>query len=187
MPPKVRITRQEIISAAVDLVRSGGADALNARSIAAALQCSTQPVFSNFTTMEELRQSVICAAEQLFQQFLNYEIESGQYPPYKASGMADIRFAKEETQLFRLLYMRDRTAENVSDENTLFQQMTAMVHSHTRASGEHASLFHLEMWSCVHGIAAMIATGYLELDSDLISQMITDVFQGLKKRYEEKE
>ena len=44
-------------------------------------------------------------------------------------------------------------------------------------------IFHLETWSAVHGIAVMIATGFLELDGELISRMLSDVFQGLKKRY----
>ena len=55
MTPKIRITREEIIAAAVEIVRRDGDAALNARSVAAELHCSTQPVFSNFASMEELR------------------------------------------------------------------------------------------------------------------------------------
>ena len=62
MPPKVKVSKEQIVSAALDLIRHQGYDALNARSIAAALGCSTQPIFSNFTTMEELRGTVIQAA-----------------------------------------------------------------------------------------------------------------------------
>ena len=63
MPPKVRITREDIIRTAVDIVRKDGAGAINARQIAKALNCSTQPVFSNFATMEELRGAVVDAVE----------------------------------------------------------------------------------------------------------------------------
>ena len=52
---------------------------------------------------------------------------------------------------------------------------------------ETASLIHLEMWTCVHGIATMFATGYLDLDWELVSDMLTDSYMGLRKRYEEKE
>ena len=55
MPPKVKITKEDIIKTAVELVRSNGAEALNARAVAAELNCSTQPVFSNFATMDELQ------------------------------------------------------------------------------------------------------------------------------------
>lgn len=55
MPPKIKVTRESIVATAVDLVRSEGAQALNARRIAAALGCSTQPIFSNFAVMDELK------------------------------------------------------------------------------------------------------------------------------------
>jgi AcrR family transcriptional regulator len=57
MPPRVRITKEEIVDVALSMIRSEGEASLNARSIAAALGCSTQPIFSNFETMEALRES----------------------------------------------------------------------------------------------------------------------------------
>lgn len=33
MPPKVKVTKEEIINAAVEIVRSSGAQAINARTI----------------------------------------------------------------------------------------------------------------------------------------------------------
>ena len=65
MPPKIKVTREAIISAAVEIVRNGGDGAINARNIASVLDCSTQPVFSNFTTMDELRLAVIKKADEL--------------------------------------------------------------------------------------------------------------------------
>ena len=55
MPPKVKITKEDIIKTAIDIVRDKGADAINARNIASVLNCSTQPIFSNFDNMEELK------------------------------------------------------------------------------------------------------------------------------------
>ena len=46
-----------------------------------------------------------------------------------------------------------------------------------------ATLFHLEMWAYVHGIATMFATGYLDLDWELVSKMLTDSYLGLRKQY----
>ena len=39
MPPKVKITREDIIKTAIELVRANGEEAINARAIAAALNC----------------------------------------------------------------------------------------------------------------------------------------------------
>lgn len=185
MPPRVRITKENIIKTAVDIVRKSGEAGLNARTVAAELQCSTQPVFSNFSTMEQLRMAVVEAAEALSQTYIQQEIANGKYPPYKASGMAYIRFAQEERELFKLLYMRDRAEEEISNTSETVHAMTDMIQNNIGISEKKANLFHLEMWVFVHGIAAMIATNYLTLDWELISQMLTDIYQGLKKRYEQ--
>ncbi len=187
MPPKVKITREAIASAAVELVRTQGADALNARSLAQSLHCSTQPIFFNFSSMSELRREVENAAFSLYRRYTEQEIASGRYPPYKASGMAYIRFAKEERELFRLLYMRDRRETEAAEDAEQYAWVAGLVQSSTGLSSQQAELFHLEMWTFVHGIATMLATGYLKLDLELVSQMITDVFQGLRAKHEAKE
>ena len=184
MPPKVKVTKDNIIKTALTLVREQGDATLNARSIANALGCSTQPIFSNFSTMDALRQAVIDEARKLFGDYINREVESGIYPTsYKASGMAYIRFAKEEKELFKILYMRTRKDEEYTDDIALFNQMTDFVQKNTGLTGENTSLFHLEMWAYVHGIATMFATGFLSLDWELVSKMITDAYQGLKKQH----
>ena len=182
MPPKVKVTKEAIVNAAVQIVRSQGAQALNARTVAAALDCSTQPVFSNFATMEQLQQAVIAAAYERYLGFIKTEVESGKYLPYKANGMAYIRFAREERELFKLLYMYDRRGVPPADSD-LNQQMKDLVRHNTGMDDMKAQLFHLEMWAFVHGIATMFATGYFELDWELVSRMLTDTYQGLRKQY----
>ena len=96
MPPKTKVSKEEILSTAVNLVRNDGENALNARNIARSLGCSTQPIFSNFINMDELRAAVKEKANILYQNCLATDMSAGKYPPYKASGMAYIRFAREE-------------------------------------------------------------------------------------------
>ena len=66
MPPKVRITRQAILEAALEIVRQKGPNALNARSLAGSLGCSVQPVFREFSSMQALHAAVVQTAQQLF-------------------------------------------------------------------------------------------------------------------------
>ena len=185
MAPKVKITKDDIINTAVEIVRKNGAEAINARNVAAALGCSTQPVFSNFSSMDELKLAVIHKADGLCQKYIRNECEKGEYPFYKASGMAYIRFAKEEKELFKLLYMRDRSKELGSDsvDSPLNDSMISLVQGNTGLDDRDASLFHLEMWAVVHGIATMLATGFLELDFELISKILTDSYLGMRKQY----
>lgn len=181
MPPKVKITKEDIVNATLSLVRREGASAINARAVAAALGCSTQPVFSNFATMEELQKATVAAAYERYLGFIKSEVESEKYPPYKAFGMAYIRFAQEEKELFRLLFMRDRTGEDTSLSPD-FEESVGMIMQANGVSYETAMLIHLEMWTCVHGISTMLATSFMPLDETLISRMLTDVYQGIRER-----
>ena len=159
--PQVKVTKEDIVAATLKIVQQQGAQSINARNVAAALGCSTQPIFSNFASVEELKLAVLEKADALCWTYIQKEIQSGLYPAYKASGMAYIRFAKEEKELFKLLYMRDRAGEPIPDNHPLTVTMNGMVQENTGLQGTAAELFHLEMWAYVHGIATMFATNFL--------------------------
>ena len=44
MPAVRKVSREEIVDAALDVLRDGGFSAVNARSVARMLGCSTQPI-----------------------------------------------------------------------------------------------------------------------------------------------
>lgn len=182
MPPKVKITKDEIVCATLELLRREGEDAMNARSIAAMLHCSTQPLFSNFATMDELQRAVAGAAYKYYHSYLTEEMQGGKYPPYKAYGMAYVRFAKEEKQLFKVLFMCDRKGKDLLP-TTDFSESVDMIMQANGISREVAELWHMEMWSFVHGIGTMLATSFLDLDEELISRMLTDIHAGLRTRH----
>lgn len=183
MPPKIRLSKPAILSAAVELVRESGPDALNARALAQRLGCSTQPIFSNYASMEALRTDVIAAGMERYHRYLAEDMGSGQYPPYKASGMGYIRFALEEKELFKLLFMRDRSGENITDDVEELRPILTLIQDKTGMSFARSRQFHLEMWIYVHGIATMLATGYLPWTMEDISAMLTDAFEGLRMRF----
>lgn len=182
MPPKFKINKADIIKAAVEIVRAKGAQSVNARVLAAALNCSTQPIFSNFASMKELHEAVAEEAYGIYLDFLNREAESGEYPKYKAFGMAYIRFAKEEKELFKLLFMCDREGrEAVMTPD--FDASTEIIMETNGVTRETAALMHLEMWTCVHGIGAMVATSFLSFEWETISMILSDVYHGIRERH----
>lgn len=184
MPPNVKVTKKDIINTALDMIRREGEAVVNARSVAAELGCSTQPIFSNFATMEELQNAVKRAAYDLYFDFLNKEATSGEYPRYKAFGMAYIRFARDEKELFKLLFMCDRKGEDISPTAD-FEESVKMIMQANGIGREKAELMHLEIWTSVHGIGTMLATSFLNLEWGLISNMISDVYQGIRARHTE--
>jgi hypothetical protein len=98
--------------------------------------------------------------------------------------MAYIRFAKEEKELFKFLFMRNRVGEDLNPSAD-FKASVEMIMKANGISKESAELLHLEMWSCVHGIATMAATSFLMLEEELISKMLSDVYLGACARYRE--
>ncbi len=187
MAPKTRVTREQIVSAGLDIVRRGGPEALNARAVATALGCSTQPVFSIYASMEALAADVLAAARAVAGRYMDPARDKAGLPPYKAVGMGYTDFAREEPELFRWLYMRDRDCEAPADNRAENADVIRLIREKTGLDEEAAWLFHLEMWLFVHGAAATLATGYVRWDRDLVSDMLTDVFQGLLARFREKE
>lgn len=183
MPRKFMFTREEIIEAALNLIRKGGISALTARALGTELGSSSRPIFGLFKNMEEVQQEVFKAADNLYQSYLHEDMECGKYPPYKASGMAYIRFAKEEKELFKMLFMRDRTHENVKENKEEMKPLLKLIQQNLGFNEEDAYLFHIEMWIYVHGIATMLATSYLEWDEEFISRAVTDGYEGMKTRY----
>ena len=92
MPKKPQVAREEILRTALELVRSGGDGVLNARALAKALGCSTQPIFRNFTDMQALRAALLEEIHNRYLAFMEAYIAASAHPPYKASGLAYIAF-----------------------------------------------------------------------------------------------
>lgn len=183
MPPKFKFTREQIITAALDITRKNGIAGLTARGLASELSSSAKPIFGLFKNMEEVQNEVIAAANTLYQSYIQKGMTDGKYPPYKASGIAYIQFAKEEKELFKLLFMRDRTGEKIEENREEVRPILNIIMKNLGLSEEEACLFHLELWLYVHGIATMIATNYLQWDIEFIDKALTDAYLGLKCRY----
>ncbi len=186
MPAKKIVTKETIINAAFEILRKDGSSAINARSIAGALSCSTQPIYLSFKNMGELKKSVDEKVKNTYVDFLENELKSGKYPPYKAYGMGYVRFAKEERELFKYTFMRDRTDDpSVTDESEL-KDVIEVICKQTGYSYEEARSFHLEQWIFVHGIATMIATSYIDWDMDNVSLLISNAYKGFRHIYDER-
>lgn len=180
MPPKAKITKEAVLAAAVELVRREGAGALNARALAQALGCSTQPLFTHFPTMEALKAAVIQEATTRWLDCIETERAKEKWPPYKAMGIAYWRFATTERELFKLLFMRDRTGEEFATDES-FTMAIAAIQKANGLTEEAATRFHMAMWAAVHGLSTMSATGYLSLREEQVSELMSEIYQGLRK------
>lgn len=183
MPPKVRFTREDVLNAAFNLASAQGIEALNARAIAACLGSSTQPLFRVFANMDEIRAEVTHMAFDKYYEYIEKQIDPDM-PRYKRAGMGYIRFAREEPQLFRMLFMCDRSGGDQSPD----ERYIDVLRTSSEATGldiETTKLFHMHMWVYVHGLATMVATNYMELDDELVSTLLTSQFRAMLKSLSE--
>jgi len=176
-----RIQKEDIINAALDIVREDGIDNIQARTIAKKLNCSTQPIFYQFANMEELKKELI---EKILEIYRKYMIKDDEEPhQYKEMGKGYIKFAKEEPKLFQLIFMSENniTTKNfLSYDKEVYNKILSSIEKVTGISSEkRISDFHLKMWMFTHGIATMIATKTCEISDKQISEMLTDEFKAL--------
>lgn len=187
MPAKKQISKETIIETALNLVKERGMDSLNAREIAVRCNCSTQPIYLSFKNIGELKAELHKQIVETYYKYIRDEVASGKYPEYKGTGMGYIRFAKEQKEFFKHLFMRNRDGEKTIDEDSGFKDEVFKIMQSIGLYHDKAVTLHTHMWVWVHGIATMYATGYLNWEWDTVSAMLTDAFFGIKQRLDEKD
>ena len=110
MPPKPKYTKEEIVNAAYELTREKGIDAVVAREVGKRLNTSASPIFTVWNSMEELKEEVWKLAKQKYQEYMEdiFDYASA----FKEFGMRWVRFAAEEPNLYRLLFLSKRDTHN---------------------------------------------------------------------------
>ena len=103
MAPKNKFTKEEMTETALRVVREHGLDGLTAKTLAAALGTSTQPVFTAFGSMDGVRQAVHAAATRVYDQYTQAGLQED--VPFLGVGRQYLRFAREEPELYRLLFL----------------------------------------------------------------------------------
>ncbi len=160
MPPAVRFNREAVLDAAYQLVRRDGPSALNARAVARELGGSTQPIFRLFSNMEELHREVIALADRNFcadAKALALQNDN----PYLSICMSYLRFAKNEPQLFKLLFMRDRVSENAVGREYKHAWGGPVIVQSIGVDEKSATRLYERSFFFVHGLAVCIATKYM--------------------------
>ena len=179
MPPKSRVTRDMITDAAVEVVRRDGAEAVNARTLARELNCSTQPVMYHFATIEELKREAYSRVDRLHTEYLMNC--SGERDPLLEIGLNYIRFAVEEPRLFRFLfqsgYARESNLLEMIDSEELLPVLSAMREGSGMDMEKTRSVF-LTVAMFVHGYASIIANNALEYDESLAAAHLERAFTG---------
>lgn len=182
MARKESITIDMILDTAFDMVKEEGFESVTARRVAAAVGCSTQPIFRVYKNMEELQKAVY---DRAIAYFLNY-YDAAPKPsriPFVNLGLAYIVFAKSEKNYFKLLFV-----EGIDDGMPMFDLLNGekgnVVSEITRAKlmgcADPADMF-MRMWIFVHGAAAMTLTGDYDLSDEETIALLEKTFTAFAR------
>ena len=175
-------TKEEMVEAALELVRREGAAALTARSLAAELGCSTQPIMYRFPDLAELRDLVYQKADEYHSAYLLAAQD------LLGMGLRYVQFAAEEANLFRLLFQSGHfdgatMADLVGAPEV--EELVRTTAAELRLPQEGALLVFEALYVAVHGYASLVANNAMEYDPVAIERTLTAIAEGLMRGKDE--
>lgn len=189
MPPKNKYTKEQIIAAAIEIVRAEGAEAVTARSVAAKLGCSVAPIFSVFSTMDELQEEIKEQVQAIYLKYVNDGLKEKM--SFRGAGLSYLKFAMTEPNLFRLLFMSADASyglDNVLSEIEVnYKGVYQSVLDCYGFNEADSKRLYLHMWIYTHGIAVLCVTGTCKFTEEQISDMLKEACISLVKEIRSKQ
>lgn len=156
MPPKAKFSREEIIDAAINIVREDGFDALTSRALGTKLGSSARPIFTVFQNMEEVQQVVIITAKQKYREYISKGLS--QDLAFKGVGMEYILFSINEPKLFQLLFMTEQP--QIPDLTGVlpliddsYEQILRSIQSGYGIDKSSAEILYRHLWIYIHTVS----------------------------------
>lgn len=176
--PKQVVTQEKILNAAMEITRKSGFESVNARSVADYMGRSVQPIYSYFQNMEDLKDMLYSRAMKFYDAFI---LANADMSSLESMGEANIKFAKEETNLFRLLFLTKLNCfRSFSDiyKGMGIESVARSIAAEYGMSYEQASEIYVMMIVFTHGIATMLATGGAEIQDEEIRTMLKNAYRS---------
>lgn len=174
MPPIIKITGEAILDAAIEIIREKGVDAVNARELAKALECSVQPIFRSFESMDNLKKQLYRRAETIYYDTMAREVEHHGIP-FLGKSLAYIEFANEERNLYKFLFQ-----SGAAEGGSIFDRIRAeqsqaeidTISGMTGLSAQHINRLFEDTWLITHGLAALVAASPCKLGEEEIVRIL---------------
>lgn len=177
MPPKKRIFKEDILEASISVIRKQSASALTVRNIAAELQSSTQPIYSEFENLDCLKKELYKYASEKYLRF--------HFTNYKELAIAFLTFAKKEKELFKFLYLRRRDSGEKLPDDINYTVTVELLSKNLEMDPQRAKDMHHWMQYYCYTMGVMMATDYRDLSSEEISHELTELYSIMLRHYKE--
>ncbi len=174
MARPVTITKERILSAALNLMRAGGSSALTARNLCAALGCGVNPIFSAYGSIQGVRDAVREEARGIYRKRVGAGFSLK--PPFKGFGVAFLWFAMDEPRLFSLIMEADapvKSLENYVDTYIGFkEECLAAIEMSLGLARHESEMLYYQMVILALGLAHSCTRGGCELSIPQVSEIL---------------
>lgn len=180
MPPKQKIFKEDILKTAFNIVKENGIEHLNARNIAKTLSCSTQPIFSYYTNMEDLKSDVFEMTNKYHSNYFNNTELNNNI--FLNVGLTYINFAVEEPNLFKFLFMSGQfSGKNLNEYVTADpnDHISDNLPNNIDTFPRDPQAIFTDMWLYAHGIASMLVFNHINLEFNEIKDLLENMFNSL--------
>ncbi|MBQ7582066.1 MAG: TetR/AcrR family transcriptional regulator [Lachnospiraceae bacterium] len=179
MPPKPKYTKDQLIDAAVDIIRKDGIKAITAQSLAAILHVTPPSVFSHFDTVEDIREAAIERSREIYDSYVKKGLALN--PPFKGFAMQFVQFAVDEPMLFQLLFMSKKNDPRF-EEYSLLEGHTEFILKAIKdtfpLTDEECQELYIYTAIFTHGIASMTATGACTFSQNELAELLGKSCRG---------
>ena len=175
MPPRKRIFKKDILEAAIRVIRFQGADGLTVRRIAAELSSSTQPIYSEFGSLENLQEALVEYASETYLRFHSTN--------YKEFALSFLEFARQEKALFQFLYLRQRRHEDTLLDDVNGEATVALLAKNLEMPLAQAREMHQWMQYYCYAMGVMMATGYQSFTHQELSDKLTELYRIILRHF----
>ena len=186
MPPKVKFQKNEIVNAALNVVRKEGIDAVTAREVAKELQVSVGPIFTWFETMDQLKVEVYVLAKEKYRNYIEQGLK--EKIPFLGLWHQYIRFAKEEPELYKLLFLAPpgETGGGAAEALKLSQNLAReSLMRICRMDARTADRYFRDLWLVAFSFATLIVTGDCPCSDGEMNAVLAEVSLSVCKAYKE--
>lgn len=172
MAPKNKFTKPEMVEAALRVVRAKGVDGLTAKNIADELGTSTQPIFTAFGSMDGIKAEAYAAAIGVYDRYTNKGLQED--IPFLGVGRQYIRFAREEPELYRLLFLtRSKEYSAMASMRHLQEHVRPTLMNIYRITAGEADFYFRDLWLVVHSLSTLIVTGDCPYSDEELGRILT--------------
>ncbi|MCD2255167.1 TetR/AcrR family transcriptional regulator [Lactobacillus sp. CC-MHH1034] len=172
MARKKTITRQNILDAAFELVLDQGFSNFTARNIAKWMSCSTQPIYLEFSCMDELKHAVL----KRMQDYLVNEVYNQEYCDDGLINVAlsYINLARTNNNLYKAIFVEDHFGVNAMRDFT-YQLALSKVDDNPAANNlprDRKLNLVTGCWIIATGMASLISAGYIDIRKEQMINML---------------